>query len=92
METKECTRCGVCCISFGTCSLGEENVITGHCYHLQINEDLSTTCLLLEKDPSLAEELGIGKGCIPKHLSDYDHRLCEVDYFKRGVILRNKYK
>ena len=92
MESKECTRCGVCCISFGVCSLGEGNILEGCCKYLQINDDLTTTCKLLEENPDLAETLGIGAGCIPKHLPDYEHRRCEVKFFKEAVLLRNKWK
>ena len=67
-EWSECTRCGTCCIMYGTCSAGKgkKDKESGACIYLIVHEDLTTSCEHVVKGRCEPSHIGVGPGCIPR--------------------------
>lgn len=91
-EKIRCTRCGVCCSS-GVCSHGVDDD-RGLCAYLLINghtDKHRTSCRLILDHKVNLVDIGVGKGCLLRHVPHaYTYYLEQmkrkIEYIKKECI------
>lgn len=85
MKRTSCVRCGMCCIAT-LCYAGKRGD-SGHCKHLTVNSNLTTTCERIKAEPEVKRSL-VHNGCVLGGSKLYEEylKIHHVGEIKRGIL------